>query len=130
VLPPETSAHVQGLAIDVGPPEGAVRLAERGAAFGLCRTYANEAWHVEQVIEPGGACPTMHPDSSDGWRVGAADAAPATGGLSSAYRNETHPVLGSTTRIGDSDRRLRSAPRIGTRTGRGLVSDDLPPGYP
>jgi hypothetical protein len=67
VLPPETSAHVQGLAIDVGPPEGAAWLAERGAAFGLCRTYANEMWHFEPVIEPGGACPPMHPDSSDGW---------------------------------------------------------------
>ncbi len=67
VLPPETSAHVQGLAIDVSPPEGAAWLAERGASFGLCRTYANEAWHFEQVIEPSGACPPMHPDSSDGW---------------------------------------------------------------
>jgi hypothetical protein len=67
VLPPERSAHVQGLAIDVGPPAGAAWLDEHGAAFGLCRTYANEAWHFEPVIDPGGACPPMAPDSSVGW---------------------------------------------------------------
>lgn len=67
VLPPERSAHVQGLAIDVGPAAGAAWLGEHGAAFGLCRTYANEAWHFEPVIEPGGTCPEPYPDSSVGW---------------------------------------------------------------
>ena len=67
VLPPETSAHVQGLAVDVGGTEGALWLSEHGAAYGLCRTYENEVWHFEPVIAPGGDCPPMHPDSSWGW---------------------------------------------------------------
>jgi hypothetical protein len=67
VLPPERSAHVQGLAIDVGPVAGAAWLDAHGAAYGLCRTYANETWHFEPVIAPGGTCPAMRPDSSWGW---------------------------------------------------------------
>ena len=67
VLPPATSAHVQGLAVDVGGTEGALWLSEHGAAYGLCRTYENEVWHFEPVIAPGGTCPPMHPDSSWGW---------------------------------------------------------------
>ncbi|MGN8244839.1 M15 family metallopeptidase [Cellulomonas soli] len=67
VLPPEHSAHVQGLAVDVGPTEGAYWLDEHGAQFGLCRTYDNEVWHFEPVIDPGGTCPERHPDSAWGW---------------------------------------------------------------
>lgn len=67
VLPPDKSAHVHGLAIDVGPPSGATWLGEHGAQFGLCRTYANEGWHFEPVIDPGGTCPDPAPDSSVGW---------------------------------------------------------------
>lgn len=68
VLPPETSAHVAGRAIDVGPASGALWLEERSERYGLCRTYANEGWHFEPVIEPGGTCPAMLDDSSAGWR--------------------------------------------------------------
>ncbi|WP_448060493.1 M15 family metallopeptidase [Cellulomonas hominis] len=67
VLPPEGSAHVRGLAVDVGPTEGALWLGEHGADFGLCRVYANEVWHFEPVIEPGGSCPELLADSSSGW---------------------------------------------------------------
>ena len=67
VLPPATSAHVQGLAVDVGGTEGALWFSEHGAAYGLCRTYENEVWHFEPVIAPGGDCPPMHADSSWGW---------------------------------------------------------------
>jgi zinc D-Ala-D-Ala carboxypeptidase len=67
VLPPETSGHVAGTAIDVGATDGALWLGEHGAALGLCRTYANEMWHFEAVIEPGGTCPAMHEDSRGGW---------------------------------------------------------------
>jgi zinc D-Ala-D-Ala carboxypeptidase len=67
VLPPEASGHVAGTAIDVGPTDGALWLEEHGAALGLCRTYANEMWHFEAVIEPGGTCPPMHEDSRRGW---------------------------------------------------------------
>ena len=67
VLPPETSAHVQGLAIDVGATQGAYWLAERGLEFGLCQTYANEVWHFEKLPDGAEACPEQHPDSSWGW---------------------------------------------------------------
>lgn len=67
VLPPESSAHVSGLAIDVGPAAGALWLEERSPRYGLCRTYANEGWHFEPVIDPGGTCPAMLEDSSAGW---------------------------------------------------------------
>jgi zinc D-Ala-D-Ala carboxypeptidase len=70
VLPPETSAHVAGTAIDVGPTDGALWLGEHGEALGLCRTYANEMWHFEAIIEPGGTCPPMHEDSRGGWAAG------------------------------------------------------------
>ncbi|MCG7287998.1 D-alanyl-D-alanine carboxypeptidase family protein [Cellulomonas sp. ACRRI] len=67
VLPPETSAHVQGLAIDVGPTQGAYWLAEHGPDYGLCQTYANEVWHFEKLPDGADACPEQHPDSSWGW---------------------------------------------------------------
>lgn len=59
VLPPEESAHVRGLAIDVGPRDAARWLERNGAYFGLCRMYVNEWWHFEPVIEPEGECPPM-----------------------------------------------------------------------
>lgn len=67
VLPPETSAHVAGLAIDVGATEGAYWLTEHGAEFGLCRTYVNEVWHFEPLAAGATDCPEMHEDSSWGW---------------------------------------------------------------
>ena len=62
VLPPQYSHHPKGLALDVnypGDPKGAHWLEENGARFGLCRVYANEWWHFEGVIAPGGICPKM-----------------------------------------------------------------------
>ena len=47
VFPPETSMHVQGLAIDVGDGPAADWLADHGAHFGLCRTLDWEWWHFE-----------------------------------------------------------------------------------
>jgi hypothetical protein len=67
VLPPETSAHVQGLAIDVGPTEGAYWLQEHGLEHGLCPTYANEVWHFEMLPAGAAECPEPHWDSSWGW---------------------------------------------------------------
>lgn len=67
VLPPDKSSHVQGLAVDVGPTEGALWLGEHGLAFGLCRTYANEVWHFEKLPAGRTTCKKMHPDSSWGW---------------------------------------------------------------
>jgi zinc D-Ala-D-Ala carboxypeptidase len=62
VLPPQYSHHPKGLALDVnypGDPIGAKWLEQNGARFGLCRVYANEWWHFEGVIAPGGICPKM-----------------------------------------------------------------------
>ncbi|CAM5787999.1 Peptidase M15B domain-containing protein OS=Cellulomonas persica OX=76861 GN=CPE01_26750 PE=4 SV=1 [Cellulomonas persica] len=67
VLPPESSAHVQGLAVDVGPTEGALWLGEHGLDYGLCRTYANEVWHFEPLPKGATTCAPMLPDSSSGW---------------------------------------------------------------
>ncbi|RKQ91974.1 D-alanyl-D-alanine carboxypeptidase-like protein [Solirubrobacter pauli] len=61
---PERSTHVQGLAVDVGPTDAAYWLAQHGAAYGLCQIYANEIWHYERVVEPGGACPPQRPNAA------------------------------------------------------------------
>jgi hypothetical protein len=66
VATPERSAHVAGDAVDIGPPEAAAWLADHGAAFGLCRIYANEPWHFE--LRPGG-CPALYADASQDPRM-------------------------------------------------------------
>lgn len=43
----ETSAHVSGDAVDVGPAKAAAWLAENGSRYGLCQIYSNESWHFE-----------------------------------------------------------------------------------
>jgi hypothetical protein len=63
VATPETSLHVSGDAVDVGPPDAAAWLSARGAAYGLCRIYANEPWHYE--LRPGArdhGCPPAYAD--------------------------------------------------------------------
>ncbi|HEY3439058.1 MAG TPA: M15 family metallopeptidase [Actinotalea sp.] len=67
VLPPETSEHVKGLAIDVGGTRGALWLGEHARGLGLCQTYANEVWHFEMLADGASECPPMHPDASWGW---------------------------------------------------------------
>ena len=67
VAPVEASAHVQGLAVDVGPAEAAAWLRRHGWQFGLCQVYANEPWHFEPTTEPGGTCPALVPDASVLW---------------------------------------------------------------
>jgi D-alanyl-D-alanine carboxypeptidase len=63
VAPPETSAHVSGDAVDIGPAVAAAWLARHGATFGLCRVYENEPWHFElrpRAVEEG--CPPPYAD--------------------------------------------------------------------
>ncbi|GAB3569115.1 M15 family metallopeptidase [Amycolatopsis endophytica] len=43
----ETSAHVSGDAVDIGPSAAATWLREHGARYGLCQIYRNEPWHYE-----------------------------------------------------------------------------------
>lgn len=64
VATPETSSHVTGHAVDVGPTDGADWMLRHGAAYGLCQTYANEMWHFERVTEPGGTCPPPRLDAT------------------------------------------------------------------
>lgn len=52
----ETSAHVAGNAVDIGPPEAAAWFSEHGVRYGLCQIYRNEPWHYElrpEAIEHG-----------------------------------------------------------------------------
>jgi zinc D-Ala-D-Ala carboxypeptidase len=60
-----TSAHVSGDAVDVGPSDAAAWLSAHGVRYGLCQTYRNEAWHYEhapQDVDRG--CPAMYADSA------------------------------------------------------------------
>jgi zinc D-Ala-D-Ala carboxypeptidase len=59
----ETSAHVSGDAVDIGPLDATAWLSEHGAGYGLCQIYGNEPWHYElrpAAIEHG--CPAMYAD--------------------------------------------------------------------
>jgi D-alanyl-D-alanine carboxypeptidase len=63
VATPNTSAHVSGDAVDIGPSDAAAWLFEHGAEHGLCRIYGNEPWHYElrpEAIDRG--CPPMYAD--------------------------------------------------------------------
>jgi zinc D-Ala-D-Ala carboxypeptidase len=63
VATPETSEHVSGDAVDVGPSAAATWLSERGALYGLCRIYGNEPWHFELRPQAAGSgCPPMYAD--------------------------------------------------------------------
>ena len=63
VATPNTSAHVSGDAVDIGPSGAAAWLSEHGAEYGLCQIYSNEPWHYE--LRPGAidhGCPPMYAD--------------------------------------------------------------------
>ncbi|HTW16372.1 MAG TPA: M15 family metallopeptidase [Nocardioides sp.] len=59
VATPDSSAHVTGDAVDLGPTDALSWLSQHGADFGLCQTFANEMWHYELATTPGGRCPEM-----------------------------------------------------------------------
>ena len=59
----DTSAHVSGNAVDIGPFDATAWLSEHGAEYGLCQIYDNESWHYElrpEAIDRG--CPPMYAD--------------------------------------------------------------------
>lgn len=64
VAEPDRSAHVHGDAVDIGPTDAAYWMQRHGARFGLCQTFANEVWHYELRVEPGGYCPSPAGDAS------------------------------------------------------------------
>jgi len=63
VASPDTSSHVSGDAVDIGPTRATAWLAKHGARYRLCRVYRNEPWHYElrrDAIAVG--CPAMYAD--------------------------------------------------------------------
>ena len=65
VATPDTSSHVSGHAVDIGPSRAAAWLSKHGAEYGLCRIYRNEPWHYErrpEAIDDG--CPSMYADAA------------------------------------------------------------------
>jgi zinc D-Ala-D-Ala carboxypeptidase len=70
VATPNTSAHVSGDAVDIGPSAAAAWLSEHGVRYGLCRIYGNEPWHYElrpQAV--GHGCPPMYADPAQDPRM-------------------------------------------------------------
>jgi hypothetical protein len=70
VATPETSAHVSGDAVDLGPSRATSWLSHHGAAYGLCQIYRNEPWHYE--LRQGAAlsgCPAMYTDPTQDPRM-------------------------------------------------------------
>jgi hypothetical protein len=66
----ETSPHVSGDAVDVGPDDATAWLSEHGAAYGLCQIYDNEPWHYElrsEAVDDG--CPPMYADPTEDPRM-------------------------------------------------------------
>jgi D-alanyl-D-alanine carboxypeptidase len=69
VATPDTSSHVSGDAVDIGPSRATAWLFKHGAEYGLCRIYRNEPWHYELRPEAREAsktdddgCPSMYAD--------------------------------------------------------------------
>jgi len=63
VATPDTSAHVSGDAVDIGPDDAAAWLSDHGAEYGLCQIYGNEPWHYElrrEAVAHG--CPPSYAD--------------------------------------------------------------------
>ncbi len=59
----DTSAHVSGHAVDIGPDAAMAWLGEHGARYGLCRIYDNEPWHYElRTSARDTGCPPSYPD--------------------------------------------------------------------
>ncbi|PUA82611.1 M15 family metallopeptidase [Nocardioides currus] len=70
VATPETSPHVQGEAVDIGPYDAMDWMSRHGSAFGLCQIYANEPWHYEvrpRAVEDG--CPAAYDDPTQDPRM-------------------------------------------------------------
>jgi len=66
----DTSPHVSGDAVDIGPSDAAAWLSGRGAEYGLCQIYGNEPWHYElrpEAIDHG--CPPMYADPTQDPRM-------------------------------------------------------------
>ena len=59
----DTSAHVSGDSVDIGPFDATSWLSEHGAHYGLCQIYRNEPWHYElRADATRRGCPPMYTD--------------------------------------------------------------------
>ncbi|MER7176920.1 M15 family metallopeptidase [Streptomyces mesophilus] len=66
----QTSPHVSGEAVDLGPNAAQAWLSRHGAAYGLCQIYRNEPWHYElrpEAVRAG--CPAMYADPTEDPRM-------------------------------------------------------------
>lgn len=80
VLPPDKSAHVLGLAIDVQPYQAYTWLESTAGAFNFCRIYENEVWHFE--FDPAYStrgCPALLPYPGATAPVSAPGSTPSSG---------------------------------------------------
>jgi D-alanyl-D-alanine carboxypeptidase len=65
-----TSAHVSGDAVDIGPFDATAWLSGHGANYGLCQIYRNEPWHYELRPEATRrGCPRMYADPTQDPRM-------------------------------------------------------------
>jgi len=63
VATPDTSSHVSGEAVDLGPSRATAWLARHGAQYRLCQIYRNEPWHYELRREASNdGCPSKYAD--------------------------------------------------------------------
>lgn len=70
VATPQTSPHVSGDAVDLGPSGADAWLARHGADYGLCRIYQNEPWHFElRQTAATGRCPAPYADPTQDPRM-------------------------------------------------------------
>ena len=61
----DTSPHVSGHAVDIGPSRATAWLSKHGAKYRLCQVYRNEPWHYElrpEAIKDG--CPPKYANPS------------------------------------------------------------------
>ena len=66
----DTSLHVSGDAVDIGPSAARAWLSDHGDDYGLCQVYGNEPWHFELRPEATGHdCPPMYADPTQDPRM-------------------------------------------------------------
>ncbi|MCA1184880.1 MULTISPECIES: M15 family metallopeptidase [unclassified Saccharopolyspora] len=66
----ETSAHVSGQAVDIGPYDASDWLVRHGDDHGLCQIYANEPWHFElRPLAITEGCPQPYTDPTEDPRI-------------------------------------------------------------
>jgi D-alanyl-D-alanine carboxypeptidase len=59
----DTSSHVSGHAVDIGPSRAIAWLSRHGTRYRLCQIYRNEPWHYElrpEATDDG--CPSLYAD--------------------------------------------------------------------